>query len=202
MKKIKKFTMMFLLVFGVVLFVGCSQGNTNKADASKASINVTSAVKSTSDEKTEASMQDQEEVLSTMIDVKRAVEIFYTTFNDKDITITQIAFDKEMKRSTYEIEGWKENKEYKLEIDAENEKILDQEVEADFDIDKNDLAIELDKIISPEKAIEEALKHAQASEIEGWDLETEGNMLVYEVDVKGGRDVVLSAQDGSLIKLD
>lgn len=71
-----------------------------------------------------------------------------------------------------------------------------------LNIDKDDIVIDLDKVVTPEKAIEEALKQSKANKTEGWDLHTEDGVLVYEVDVEDGDDVIISANDGTFIKFD
>ncbi|MGY3776936.1 PepSY domain-containing protein [Helcococcus sueciensis] len=196
MKKIKLGT---LLLSGVLVLAACSNGTQNQTET-KLETATETKVESSLETETNDNTQNQSE--TAKVTINRAVEIFYEKFGDKEINITQIDFDKDDGKYTYEIEGWKDNKEYKLEIDAETENILEQKSEADDDIDKDDISISLDKIVSPEKAIEEALKQAKANNVEGWDLHTDDGVLVYEVDVKDGEDVIISANDGSFIKFD
>lgn len=196
MKKIKLGT---LLLSGVLVLAACSNGTQNQTET-KLETATETKVESSLETETNDNTQNQSE--TAKVTINRAVEIFYEKFGDKEINITQIDFDKDDGKYTYEIEGWKDNKEYKLEIDAETENILEQKSEVDDDVDKDDIIISLDKIVSPEKAIEEALKQAKANYIEGWDLNTEDGVLVYEVDVKDGEDVIISANDGSFIKFD
>ena len=195
MKKIKLGT---LLLSGVLVLAACSNGTQNQTET-KLETATETKVESSLETETNDNTQNQGETAN--VTINRAVEIFYEKFGDKEINITQIDFDKDDGKYTYEIEGWKDNKEYKLEIDAETENILEQKSEVD-DVDKDDIIISLDKIVSPEKAIEEALKQAKANYIEGWDLNTEDGVLVYEVDVKDGEDVIISADDGTFIKFD
>lgn len=200
MKKIKLGT---LLLSGVLVLAACSNGTQNQTETkleTATETKVETNAETSLETETNDNTQNQGETAN--VTINRAVEIFYEKFGDKEINITQIDFDKDDGKYTYEIEGWKDNKEYKLEIDAQTENILEQKSEADDDIDKDDIIISLDKIVSPEKAIEEALKQAKANYIEGWDLNTEDGVLVYEVDVKDGEDVIISANDGSFIKFD
>lgn len=200
MKKIKLGT---LLLSGVLVLAACSNGTQNQTETKLETATETKVETATETSlETETNDNTQNQAENKNISINRAVEIFYEKFGDKEINITQIDFDKDDGKYTYEIEGWKDNKEYKLEIDAQTENILEQKSEADDDIDKDDIIISLDKIVSPEKAIEEALKQAKANYIEGWDLNTEDGVLVYEVDVKDGEDVIISANDGSFIKFD
>ena len=192
-----------LLLSGLVFLTACSNGKTNQTETSKETV-----VEQNTETKQETKVEETKETETTnnqatsKVDINRAVEIFHDTFSDKAINITQIDYDRDNGRYTYEIEGWKDNQEFKLEIDAETEEILEQKSEIDDDIDKDDIVIDLDKIVSPEKAVEEALKQANATKIEGWDLDTEDGVLVYEIDVEDGKDVVISATDGSFIKFD
>lgn len=200
MKKIKLGT---LLLSGVLVLAACSNGTQNQTETkleTATETKVETNAETSLETETNDNTQNQGEIAN--ITINRAVEVFYEKFGDKEINITQIDFDKDDGKYTYEIEGWKDNKEYKLEIDAETENILEQKSEADDDIDKDDIIISLDKIVSPEKAIEEALKQAKANSVEGWDLHTDDGVLVYEVDVKDGEDVIISANDGSFIKFD
>ncbi len=204
MKRIKLGT---LLLSGALVLAACSNGTQNQTETkletvteTKLETNAETSTETSIETETKDNTQNPDETAS--ISINRAVEMFYDKFGDKEINITQIDFDKDHGKYTYEIKGWKDNKEYKLEIDAETENILEQKSEIDNDIDKDDIIISLDKIVSPEKAIEEALKQSKANKIEGWDLHTDDGVLVYEVDVKDGEDVIISANDGSFIKFD
>lgn len=208
MKKLKLGT---LLLSGVLVLAGCSNGTQNQGETkleqgteTKIETNAETSVETNAETSVEKETNDnnQNQEKTTDIGINRAVEIFYDKFGDKEINIIQIDFDKDNGKYTYEIEGWKDNKEYKLEIDAETEKVLEQKSEVDDDIDKDDIVIDLDKVVTPEKAIEEALKQSKANKIEGWDLHTEDGVLVYEVDVEDGDDVIISANDGTFIKFD
>lgn len=206
---IKRIKLGALLLSGVLVLVACSNENKDQIET-KAETNVETKVETSIETKvetkvetkleTETNNNDQNQVSN--VDINKAVEIFYNKFGDKAINITQIDYDRDHGKYTYEIEGWKDNKEYKLEIDAETENILEQKSEIDNDIDKDDIIISLDKIVGPKKAIEEALKQSKSNKIEGWDLHTDDGVLVYEVDVKDGEDVIISANDGSFIKFD
>ncbi|WP_311487457.1 PepSY domain-containing protein [uncultured Helcococcus sp.] len=193
-----------LLVAGLVFLTACSNGKTNQSETRKETVveQNTETQKETKVEETKETETTNNQATASKVDVNRAVAIFHDTFSDKAINITQIDYDRDNGRYTYEIEGWKDNQEYKIEIDAETEEILKKESEMDDDIDRDKIVIELDKITSPEKAIEEALKQAKATKIEGWDLDTENGVLVYEIDVEDGKDVVISADDGAFIKFD
>lgn len=196
-----------LLLSGLVFLTACSNGKTNQTETSKETVveQNTETQKETKVEETKVEETKDTETTNNQatskVDINRAVEIFHDTFSDKSINITQIEYDRDNGRYTYEIEGWKDNQEFKLEIDAETEEILKQKSEID-DVDKDDIVIDLDKIVSPEKAVEEALKQANATKIEGWELDTENGVLVYEIDVEDGKDVVISATDGSFIEFD
>ncbi|MDO4604788.1 MAG: PepSY domain-containing protein [Helcococcus sp.] len=194
---IKRIKLGALLLSGVLILVACSNENKDQIET-KAETNVETKVETSVE--TETNNNDQNQVSN--VDINKAVEIFYNKFGDNAINITQIDYDRDHGKYTYEIEGWKDNKEYTLEIDAETENILEQKSEIDNDIDKNDIVIDINNIISPEKAVEEALKQSKANKIEGWDLHTDDGVLVYEVDVKDGEDVIISANDGSFIKFD
>ncbi|WP_103981772.1 PepSY domain-containing protein [Helcococcus massiliensis] len=193
-----------LLLSGLVFLTACSNGKTNQSETTKETVveQNTETRQETKVEETKQTETTNNQATASKVDINRAVEIFHDTFSDKAINITQIDYDRDNGRYTYEIEGWKDNQEYKIEIDAETEEILKKESEMDDDIDRDKIVIELDKITSPEKAIEEALKQANATKIEGWELDTENGVLVYDIDVEDGKNVVISADDGAFIKFD
>lgn len=220
MKNLKGLKLGTLLLSGAVLLSACATDGNKETDTEletnqeesvesqeetvesvESSEETTEETKAENDDKVEES-NSQAQHFNTKVDIKRASEIFYETFGDDTINITQIDFDKDDGKYTYEIEGYKDNTEYSLDIDAETEEILEKESETDDDIDKDDIVIDLDTIVTPDQAIEEALKQANATKVEGWDLDTEDGVLVYEIDVEDGEDVKISATDGSFIKFD
>lgn len=197
-----------LLLSGLVLLTACSNGKTKQSETKKETkleqskeTNKKTSKETKLETNKEKENSNKNQAASSKLDVHKAVEEFYNTFSDKAINITKIDYDRDNGKYTYEIEGWKDDKEYSFEIDAETGKVLEKKSEID-DIDKHKIVIEIDKIISPEKAVEEALKQSKANKVEGWTIDTENGVLVYEVDVEGGKDVVLSADDGAFIKFD
>lgn len=192
-----------LLLSGVLVLAACSNGTNKPVETNKETVletNKETSVETNKETSVEKETSNQNQ--SSKVDLNKAVDVFYNTFADKNITITKIEYEKDNGRYTYEIKGWKDNTEYKLEVDEETGDILEQKSETDNNIDKNDFAIKLDEIVDPDTAIKAAKEQVKDKHIEGWQLHTEEGHLVYEVDIDDGDDVLINALDGTFYKFD
>src|SRR5699024_1340259 len=100
----------------------------------------------------------------------------------------------------YEIEGFKDGKEYKLKINNKGE-ILEEEIEDDNDNKK--LAIDFTKIISGVDAWEKALEgKAEDVKVKENELKIEDGKTVYEVKLDNDKDVTIDATTGEIIEKD
>lgn len=93
--------------------------------------------------------------------------------------ITSFKFEYDEGRYIYEIEGQKGKKEYNMEIDAKSKEILrdSQEQDDSEDDTRYNKTIDFQKIISPKRAMANALK------------EKKGRVLSYEIDTSYGKPI-------------
>ncbi len=132
--------------------------------------------------------------------MNQAVSIFHETFEDDSIPITNIDFDDDFGDYEYEIDGWKDGREYQLTIKADGSGVTDQEIDNEDDDDED--VLPLADVISPEEAMEIALVNSSGGYVDGWELQMDDGRPVYEVDIEGGRDVDVHAITGEVIEID
>ena len=210
--KNRKLKLSALLVAILVFLVGCStnQNETVGESQTETTLETTletageTTLESTSETTNETTGETQSNTSSNQageITVEEALEIFYTTFSDNTINVTGIDYDKERGEYEYQIDGWKDNTEYELTVKAKNGEITEQRTEQDNDIDMDE-AIDLQAVITPQEAIDQAKTHSNGTTVEGWDLQSDYNRISYDIEFRDGPDVELDATDGSLIELD
>lgn len=135
------------------------------------------------------------------ISLDDAVAKFKETFPEEGIEISGVDLDEDDGKYAYDIQGFKENKEYEVKIDAETGDILAQEEEVDDDNDDldDDIAIDFATIITPQDAMEKALENNKGY-VKSYELDhNDDGKLVYEIDVEDGDDVELDAETGDII---
>lgn len=127
-----------------------------------------------------------------------AISTFYDTFGSEDINIESIQLNRDDGRFLYEFEGWDNQSEYELDIDAETGDIVQQEQDEDSDTDGD--VLELDSIITPEEAMTTALEASGSGYVQEWDLEVEDGVTVFDIDVEDGDDQKVDALTGELVQ--
>lgn len=145
---------------------------------------------------------DRDRLPQVATNPEEAVKIFHEhNFGDGSngsINISKIKLKFFNEALDYEIEGFKDGKEYKLKI-ADNGKIVEEEI--DEDDDTNKLALDFDKIIPATKAMEKALEgQAENAWVVEYELEIEDDRAVYDIDIENGNDVKIDATTGEIIK--
>lgn len=161
-------------------------------------------VKEVSDDDKASSNTEKEKVPEVAMNVEDAVKIFHEhnfgDGSDEAINIDKFKVKFLDKGLEYEIEGFKDGKEYKLKID-DNGNILEEEIEDDDD--KKKLAIDLTKIISGVDAWEKALEgQAEDVKVKEYELKIEDGKTVYEVKLDNGKEVKIDAATGEIIERD
>lgn len=154
----------------------------------------------TNDTATDAPTDNQGPGLENMafeVTLDDAISTFYETFGSEDINIEEIQLNRDDGRFLYEFEGWDEQSDYELDIDAETGDIVKQEQDEDNDTDGD--ILELDGLISPEEAMSTALEASGSGYIEEWDLEVEQGTTVYSIDIDDGEDQKVDALTGELV---
>jgi uncharacterized membrane protein YkoI len=124
-----------------------------------------------------------------------AIQTFYDTYGE-EVTIDQIDFDDDNGSYEYDIDGWDQENEYSLEINADTGEVTEQSSETD---DDQDDALELENIITPQEAMDAAVQEAGSEMIDEWTLEEDDGMTVYEIDFNDVEDVTIDAATGDII---
>lgn len=162
-----------------------------------------SGVKEVSDDNKKSANTDKEKAPEVATNMEDAVKIFHEhNFGDGSanaLNIDKLKVEILDNDIIYEIEGFKDGKEYQLKINNNGE-ILEEELEDD---DKKKLAIDFAKIISGEDAWEKALEdEARDVKVKEYELKIEDGKTVYEVELDNGKDVKIDATTGEIIKRD
>ena len=126
-----------------------------------------------------------------------ATQMFYDMFGE-DATIDQIEFDEDDGVYEYNIDGWDQENEYELDINADTGDIIEENTERDSDQDDT---LELEGIISPQEAMDIAVEEAGSEIVEDWTLEVDDGVTVYEVNFENADDddIVIDAASGDII---
>lgn len=165
--------------------------------------NTNSGVKEVSDDNKKSANTDKEKAPEIATNMEDAVKIFHEhNFGDGSanaLNIDKLKVEILDNDIIYEIEGFKDGKEYQLKINNNGE-ILEEELEDD---DKKKLAIDFAKIISGEDAWEKALEdESRDVKVKEYELKIEDGKTVYEVELDNGKDVKIDATTGERIKRD
>lgn len=196
------------LVLATVL-TACGGENAQQAkDDAKDAANNTEAAVTEEVDKTKDKVEEKVDDLKSGIEDKEfaislddAVAKFKETFTEEGIEVSGVELDEDDGKYAYDIQGFKENKEYEVKIDAESGDILAQEEEVDDDNDDSDddIAIDFINIISPQEAMTKALENNKGY-VKSYELDhNDDGKLVYEIDIEDGDDVELDAQTGDII---
>ena len=191
------------------VLTSCGGENAQQAkdDVKDAANNTEAAVTKEVDE-TKENVEEKIDDLKTGIEDKEfaislddAVAKFKETFTEEGIEVSGVELDEDDGKYAYDIQGFKENKEYEVKIDAESGEVLAKEEENDDDNDDldDDVAIDFEKILSPKDAMAKALENNKGY-VKSYELDhNDDGKLVYEIDVEDGDDVELDAETGDII---
>lgn len=129
------------------------------------------------------------------VTLEQATELFAQTFGE-DVNISSIELDEDIRGYEYDLSGWDGEQEYELSLDAHSGEIKKQDIEQDNDRDD---IINFDNIITPREAMEIAVNDTEVDFIEGWSLEEDDGIIVYEIDLQGSDDITLNAETGDIV---
>lgn len=129
------------------------------------------------------------------VTLEQATELFAQTFGE-DVNISSIELDEEIRGYEYDISGWDGEQEYELSLDAHSGEIKKQDIAQDNDRDD---IINFDNIITPREAMEIAVNDTGVDFVEGWSLEEDDGIIVYEIDLQGTDDITLNAETGDIV---
>lgn len=192
-----------------MIFAACGNNtdtNTNKPsekaetkveDVKDSAKDVKDSAKETKDDVETAVKTATNDIKEVKIDLNGAVDKFKETFSDEEIAIEDVSLELENGEYEYEIEGRKDNKEYKLVLDANTADIKEQKEEDDDD-NKTAEPIDFASIISPEEAMDKALTGQEDAKVVEWSLSTDDGKTKYEIDVENGDDKEVDALTGEV----
>lgn len=196
-----------LVLAAVLTACGGENAQQAKEDVKDAANNTEAAVTEEINE-TKDDVEEKIDDLKTGIEEKEfaislddAVAKFKETFPEEGIEVSGVELDEDDGKYAYDIQGFKENKEYEVKIDAETGDILAQEEEVDDDNDDldDDIAIDFVTIITPQEAMTKALEN-NTGYVKSYELDhNDDGKLVYEIDIEDGDDVELDAETGDII---
>ena len=129
------------------------------------------------------------------VTLEQATELFAQTFGE-DVNISSIELDEDIRGYEYDLSGWDGEQEYELSLDAHSGEIKKQDIEQDNDRDD---IINFDNIITPREAMEIAVNDTGGDFVEGWSLEEDDGIIVYEIDLQGIDDITLNAETGDIV---
>jgi len=141
------------------------------------------------------------------VSLEDAIAIYQKTYPQTDIT--SIELEKSLNKKIYRIEGVDDNKEYQINLNANNKKIIHQRTEK-LDADERNGEKRSDKVSLTDllsiqkiaKIAERELSHGKATE---FSLEQELGVTYWEVKVKSGmkeKEVKIDAQKGTVLKVE
>ena len=183
-------TLSLTALLGLAL-TACSN-NSDKSDNSSSSSSSSEKTESTktssSDKKSQAEKTVNEgktklEVKTIKISQTEALNKFDQTYKDKKIK--DIDLKSESKEYVYEIEGFDNDKEYTVVINANNGKVIRSHSEKRDLSDSLDKALDLDKTISRDEATKIAENKVKGTAKE-WKLEQDHNNAYWEIEVDDG----------------
>ena len=144
---------------------------------------------------------EKENLPAVATNVEEALKIFlehnFGDWSKDSINIDKFKvefFDNDI---IYEIEGFKDGKEYRLKINN-NGKILEEKIE-----DNNDkkFAIDFKKIVSGVDAMEKALEgHDENEKVKEYEIKIEEGKAIYDIDLESGEKVKIDAESGEIFE--
>ena len=159
-------------------------------------------VKEVADYNKDSSDTENKQVPEVAMNVEDAVKIFHEhnfgDGSDEAINIDKFKVKFLDKGLEYEIEGFKDGKEYKLKID-DNGNILEEEIEDDDDNKK--VALDLEKLFSPTKALEKALEgQDEGTKVKEYEIKIEDGKAIYEIELNNDKDIKIDGATGEIIE--
>lgn len=167
------------------------------------------ATKDTDDaEDSTAAPTNQTSQQKPSISLAEAIEIFQKEFPDTDIT--SIDLDTSFGHFFYKIEGVNDLKEYEIKVDAATKEIREREEDDLDDDEKNGVKrqeekLDLSKLLTLDEVTKIALEQTQGGQATDWDLDREGAITYWEVDVENGKQeatVKIHAQTGEVLEVE
>lgn len=137
------------------------------------------------------------EKLEPVLTLNKALELFYTTFENNKINLKSIKFEKDDSGNyRYYIEGWNDRYHYKLEVDVGTAEIIEQEKKLAND---TDVKLDLEAAITPNEAMDSALEGTDQEAVDDWELKVDqNNRMIYEIGFLSGAYQKVDALSGKV----
>lgn len=136
------------------------------------------------------------------ISLDDAIQIYNETHPDS--SIETIDFDEDNGKYEYDFDGFDDANEYELSVDATSGESIDKDTDNDDDNDNE--VLNLENIVSPQDAMTTALEEVGSGYVDGWQLDTENNLTVYEISIENSQDddddIIINAETGEFIRRD
>ncbi|NJI81675.1 PepSY domain-containing protein [Clostridioides difficile] len=135
-----------------------------------------------------------------------AVSIFKDKYKDSDIV--DLSLERDLNKFVYTVEGVDDNNEYKMKIDANTKDVLQDKTEKLDSEDLNGAArkekLDLNDIITPQKAMEIALKE-QNGRVKKWSLDKDLDVTFYKIRIdkdKNEYDIKVDSKKGTILEVE
>lgn len=177
-----------------------SSMSSQSEDISSESSESESTTESSSNSGTTQGINEQEFDIS----LDDAIQIYNETHPDS--SIESIDFDEDDGKYEYDFDGFDDTNEYELSIDATSGEAVDKDTDNDNDNDDDNDALNLDNIVSPQDAMTTALEEVGSGYVDGWQLDTENGLTVYEISIENSQDddvdIIINAATGEFMNRD
>ncbi|MER0279023.1 PepSY domain-containing protein [Clostridioides difficile] len=197
----------YLLVVSILvagLLTACSGNPTTDSgqaqDNTKKETNASN--KDLKDEKNNENLNEQD----FKVPYTDAVSIFKDKYKDADIV--DLSLERDLNKFVYTVEGVDDNNEYKMKIDANTKDVLQDKTEKLDSEDLNGVArkekLDLNDIITPQKAMEIALKE-QNGRVKKWSLDKDLDVTFYKIRIdkdKNEYDIKVDSKKGTILEVE
>ncbi|NMS90052.1 PepSY domain-containing protein [Clostridioides difficile] len=154
------------------------------------------------DEKKNTNLSEQD----FKVPYTNAVSIFKDKYKDADIV--DLSLERDLNKFVYTVEGVDDNNEYKMKIDANTKDVLQDKTEKLDSEDLNGVArkekLDLNDIITPQKAMEIALKE-QNGMVKEWSLDKDLDVTFYKIRIdkdKNEYDIKVDSKKGTILEVE
>lgn len=137
--------------------------------------------------------------------IQDAVKEFQSSHPDAQLTSISLEYDN--KKYVMSVDGFDDENEYELNLNAETKEVITDRSELLSSEDKYEAktdGISIDGIVEPEKAIEAALAESTGI-VTGYDIDSDYGVVVYDVQLLDGKnesEVRITAKDGKVVGIE
>lgn len=183
------------------IFQGCSNINPSTLKKQIHFNKAENSIREVENKKKSPSKVDRKPLPELATNLEDGLKIYLNeTFDDgslEDINIERLRVELIGDPITFEIDGFRNKKEYKLRI-RDNGEIIDEKI---ADCGDKKYAIDFKTIISGKEAMEKALEGKNKNRwIKGYELRIENRRAIYDIDIADSKNIKINAASGEIIK--